>query len=191
MVDNKACLFYMIGITSSWWCHHMETFPALLAICAGNSPVPVNSPRKGRWHGALMFSLISAWINGWVNNREAGDLRHNRAHYDVIVMLSCILFDYIHHILDLISCNHCKYMNVCGLKRIKPSRTEMKYSGQPILITCRIMNWILAYTGHSKAWPWQYTVGRFMPFEIDYRHCLCYIKAGNSRPFAADQYIPW
>ena len=64
----------------------METFSALLAICAGNSPVPVNSPHKGQWRGALMFSLISAWINSWVNNREAGDLRRNRAHYDVIVM---------------------------------------------------------------------------------------------------------
>ena len=29
------------------------------------------------------------WINGWVNNGEAGDLRRLRAHYDVIVMLSC------------------------------------------------------------------------------------------------------
>ena len=36
---------------------------------------PVNSPHKGQWRGALMFSLICAWINGWVNNREAGDLR--------------------------------------------------------------------------------------------------------------------
>ena len=45
----------------------METFSALLAICVGNSPVPVNSPHKDQWHGALMFSLISAWINGWVN----------------------------------------------------------------------------------------------------------------------------
>ena len=35
---------------------------------------------------ALMFSLICAWINGWVNNRKAGDLRRNRAHYDVSVM---------------------------------------------------------------------------------------------------------
>ena len=34
-----------------------------------------------------MFSLICIWINGWVNNREAGDLRSYRAHYDVIVML--------------------------------------------------------------------------------------------------------
>ena len=59
---------------------------ALLALCAGNSPVPVNSPHKGQWRGALMFSLIYAWINDWVNNREAGDLRRQRNHYDVIVM---------------------------------------------------------------------------------------------------------
>ena len=39
-----------------------------------------------RWRGALMFSLICVWINGWVNNGEAGDLKHYRAHYDVIVM---------------------------------------------------------------------------------------------------------
>ena len=64
----------------------MEIFSALLALCAGNSPVPVNSPHKGQWRGALMFSLICVWINGWVNNREAGDLRRNRAHCDVIVM---------------------------------------------------------------------------------------------------------
>ena len=32
------------------------------------------------------FSLICTWINRWVNNREAGDLRRHRAHYDVIVM---------------------------------------------------------------------------------------------------------
>ena len=33
-----------------------------------------------------MFSLICAWINGWVNNGEADDLRRHRAHYDVTVM---------------------------------------------------------------------------------------------------------
>ena len=42
---------------------------------------------KDQWHGALMFSLICAWINGWVNNREAGDLRRHSAHYDVTVMV--------------------------------------------------------------------------------------------------------
>ena len=48
---------------------------------------PVNSPHKGQWRGALMFSLICVWINGWVNSREAGDLRRYRAHYDVNVMV--------------------------------------------------------------------------------------------------------
>ena len=71
---------------TTWWRHQVGTFSALLAICAGNSPVPVNSPHKGQWRGALMFSLIWAWINVWVNNGEAGDLRRHRAHYDVIVM---------------------------------------------------------------------------------------------------------
>ena len=47
---------------------------------------PVKSPLKGQWHGALVFSLICAWINGSVNNGEAGDLRCHRANYDVTVM---------------------------------------------------------------------------------------------------------
>ena len=70
----------------SWWRHQMETFSAQLVLCAGNSPVPVNSPHKGQWRGALMFSLICVYINGWVNNREAGDLRRHYSHYDVNVM---------------------------------------------------------------------------------------------------------
>ena len=47
---------------------------------------PVNSLHKGQWRGALMFPLICVWINGWVNNGEAGDLRRYRAHYDVTLM---------------------------------------------------------------------------------------------------------
>ena len=47
---------------------------------------PVNSPHKGQWRGALMLFLICAWINCWVNNHGAGDLRGYRAHNDVIVM---------------------------------------------------------------------------------------------------------
>ena len=72
----------------AWWRHQMETFSALLALCAGNSPIPANSPHKGQWRGALMFSLICARIKHWVNNREAGDLRRHRGHYDVNVMSS-------------------------------------------------------------------------------------------------------
>ena len=69
---------------------------------------PVNSPHKGQWRGALMFSLICAWINGWLNNREAGDLRRHRAHYDVTVMVAwnihtgllCFVFAVIMFLVD-------------------------------------------------------------------------------------------
>ena len=61
-------------------------FPRYWPFVRGIPRSPVNSPHKGQWRGALMFSLSSAWIIGWVNNREAGDLRRHRAHYDVIVM---------------------------------------------------------------------------------------------------------
>ena len=37
-------------------------------------------PRTKASDRALMFSLICAWINGWVNNREAGDLRRHRSY---------------------------------------------------------------------------------------------------------------
>ena len=73
-----------LWVLPPWWRHQMETYSALLALCEGNSPV--NSPHKGQWRGALMFSLICAQTNGWVNNRDAGDLRRHRAHHDVTVM---------------------------------------------------------------------------------------------------------
>ena len=56
----------------SWWRHPMETFSALLALCAGIHRSPVNSPHKGQWRGVFMFSLIGAWTNGCANNRSAG-----------------------------------------------------------------------------------------------------------------------
>ena len=81
-----------IDFVIAWWRHQMETFSALLALCAGNSPVPVNSLHEGQWRGGLIFFFICAWINSWVNNREAGDLRRSRAHYDVNVMRKWLFF---------------------------------------------------------------------------------------------------
>ena len=70
----------------SWWRHQMETFPRYWPFVRGIHRWPVNSSNKGQWRRALMFSLICAWMNGWVNNHEAGDLRRHLTHYDVIVM---------------------------------------------------------------------------------------------------------
>ena len=72
--------------TYSWWHHKMETLSALLAICAGNSPVTGEFPHKGQWREALMLSLMCAWVLNWVNNGKAGGLKRHRVHYDVTVM---------------------------------------------------------------------------------------------------------
>ena len=72
-------------------------FPCYWPFVRGIHRSPVNSPHKGQWRWALMFSLICAWRNGWINNGEAGDLRRHRAHCDVVVMIwvgtfTCTLF---------------------------------------------------------------------------------------------------
>ena len=64
----------------------METFSALLTICAENSPVPGEFPAQRSATRSFDVLFICVWINGWVNNREVGDLRRHRAHCDVIVM---------------------------------------------------------------------------------------------------------
>ena len=87
------------GSNMRWYIsHNMKTlyddvikwkhFPHYWPFVRGIHRRPVNSPHKGQWRGTLMFSLMCVWINDWVNNREAGDLRRCRAHYDVSVMNS-------------------------------------------------------------------------------------------------------
>ena len=99
LANNNSSLFDIVK-----HCHHViilsnhthddvmkwKHFPRYWSFVRGIHRSPVNSPRKGRWRGALMFSLICVWINGWVNNREAGDLRRYRARYDVNVMIEVI-----------------------------------------------------------------------------------------------------
>ena len=93
----------ILDCRSGWWneTHHHSSllngilhddvikwkhFPRYWPFVWGTHRSPVDSPHKGQWRGALMFSLICVWINSWINNRDAGDLRRHRAHYDVIVM---------------------------------------------------------------------------------------------------------
>ena len=100
----------------SWWRHQMETFSALLALCAGNLPVTGESPSQRPVTRSFDVSLICAWTNGLVNNCDAGDLRRHHAHHDVIVMfllspelqilfnhgMYCIHFSGIYVLPDLI-----------------------------------------------------------------------------------------
>ena len=144
----------------SWWRH--QTFSALLAICAGNSPVPVNSPHKGQWSGALMFSLICTWIKGWVNNREAGDLRRHSANYDVIVMLWRQAMEKLSVLLAV-----CASLTI-GLPMQRVTNTELwwffvlawiscwtnsRVTGDSGRLNCHVMTrkcWVIYYT--TSAW---------------------------------------
>ena len=85
--------------SSAWWRHQMETFSALLAICVGNSPVPGEFPAQRPVTRSFDVFFDLHRINGWVNNREVGDLRRYRAHYGVTVMVlqhvSCLCVPYI------------------------------------------------------------------------------------------------
>ena len=89
-------------------CHYDDVikwkhFPRYWPFMRGIHRSPVNSPHKGQWRRALMFSLICIWINGWVNNREAGDLRRHRAHFDVTVMM-----------MDIQHCNNARFVSING-----------------------------------------------------------------------------
>ena len=74
---------FKVFIGSAW---HRHKFSQHKTEPDRNLHVPGEFPHKGQWRRALMFSLICVWINGLVNNREAGDLRRYRAHCDVTVM---------------------------------------------------------------------------------------------------------
>ena len=78
------------------WKHFSRYWPFVRGIHRS----PMNSLHNGQWRGALMLSLICVCINGWVNNREAGDLRRHRARYDVSE-------NEIDHVT---TASHCKHM---------------------------------------------------------------------------------
>ena len=75
-----------IILYETWWRQQMETFSALLVICAEKSPVTGEFPAQRPVTRTFDVFFIYAWINGWVNNGEAGDLRGHRAHcYKMVV----------------------------------------------------------------------------------------------------------
>ena len=79
--------FLSTNSVKSWWRHQMKTFSALLALCAGNSPNIGEFPSQRPVTQNFDVFFRCARTNGWVNSRDAGDLRRHRTHYDVTVML--------------------------------------------------------------------------------------------------------
>ena len=84
IIKTWFCCFVFIAFHDDVikWSH----FPRYWPFARGIHRSPVNSPHKGQWRGTLMFTLICARINGWVNNCEAGDLRRSLwRHRNVVV----------------------------------------------------------------------------------------------------------
>ena len=84
------------------WKHFSRYWPCVQWIHRPS----VNSPHKSQWRGALMFSLICARTNGWVDNSDAGDLRCHLVHYEVTVMfpLGCISSVSFHMLHPIFTC---------------------------------------------------------------------------------------
>ena len=110
--NNQWHLFYYQDMCFVLLIHDDVTkrkhFPRCWPFVWGIHRSPVNSPHKGQWCRALMFSLICARINHWVNNREAGDLKRHHIHNDVNVMsfapsTTSAVFEQGHHIISSVS----------------------------------------------------------------------------------------
>ena len=96
------------GFNVSWWRHQMETFFALLALCAGNSPVTDEFPSQGPVTRCSDIFFICPWISVGVNNRGVGDLRRHWAHYDVNVMSMRLPCPKYLHCMSILPAD-CKY----------------------------------------------------------------------------------
>ena len=119
-------------------------FPRYWPFVRGIHRSPVNSPHICQWRGVLMFSLICARINRWVNNGEAGDLRRYRAHYDVIVMAINSSFGSILWLVEL------------ALKR------KFRHLGEIFVIGCtesfHFDNVTRSLTNISTKWHWCFSI---------------------------------
>ena len=87
-VSNYRKYSWTQSITCMMTSSNRNIFPLYWLFVQGIHQSLVNSPHKIQWSEALMFSLICAWTNSWVNTRDTSDLGCHHAHYDVTVMLS-------------------------------------------------------------------------------------------------------
>ena len=69
--STQAKYYWNRILTPGWWfwIHHDDVtkwkhFPRYWPFVRGIHRPPVNSPHKRQWRGALLFSLICAWITG-------------------------------------------------------------------------------------------------------------------------------
>ena len=85
---QRKCVFIIVTacIFSMMTSPYENMFRATGPLWGEPQVTTVRFPYRGQRCEALVFSLICAWTNGWVNNGDAGDLKCHYAHYDVTVV---------------------------------------------------------------------------------------------------------
>ena len=172
LLEGSSWQLASIASEHMTWTHDdvikWKLFPCYWPFVQGIHRSPVNSPHKGQWRRALMFSLICTWINDWVNNGEAGDLRRYCTHYDVTVMsadqsLWCIMTWRGHNELREIQivpwsfCLSCMWSQTSVITKIRLHfciSASFWYWARHLLISCDIFK------------PQYWTLKCFYPIEI-------------------------
>ena len=143
-----------------------------------------NSPHKGQWRGALMFSLICVWIDVWVNNGKAGDLRRHRAHCDVIVMslrYGLVIFNLMQSGVECFS----NLSNFCTDLSLRKTSLNFRLLSEI---------WIKSETEpHSRAslWMWNVPVAKFVPAASYVRPAMHWHILFNMYIFDVFHVKPW
>ena len=112
---------------------------------------PVNSPHKGQWCAALMFSFIFAWIN------VPSVLRGPQRTYHGLWVPD--IHEKVNDFESLI-----KTLNVRG-----PSCLGLTWS-----ISWLLMTWLLASPGHQQPWYWLCRIGRSLSYLSKDFNYLCH-----------------
>ena len=142
-------------------------FPRCWLFGRGINRSPANSPHKGLWRGALIFFFICAWINGWVNNGGAGDLRRRRAYYDVTVMLFAL------------------FSSLCAI-------SWALYCAVVVIIVCFIYVYAVFYEHLCSIYlPLFYISADRIAMELSLRISGHYIVSRNFTFFDCDLYDSW
>ena len=97
-----VCCWNLCANGYSWWRHQMETFSALLVVCAGNSPVPSEIPAQ-RLVTRSFDVFFDPRLNKWVSKQSWGWWFETLpCHYDVTVMsmfIASLCFDFAEYMM--------------------------------------------------------------------------------------------
>ena len=127
----------------------------LISAWIGN-PMP-GKVWDGQWRGALMFSLICAWPNDWVSNRDAGDLRRAGCATDVLHSTKSINLLYIAIILPMFSSLKVTFYRANWNKNLLyqkwPTKTifsSFHAEYKDIFLLCQILGWNVHYKERTR-----------------------------------------